>query len=438
MIKLSQDQRAALDAIRRRLAGRGSREASLSGAAGTGKTTMIKAIIADQGRQVMLLAPTGTAANRLAEVTGHETVTIHRALYGRPHEVRGEGRRDELRFGAPKVPDGAGPGTLVIVDEASMVGEKMANELRGVLRQAGSDLLWVGDHHQLPPVNQKPGVNLANATAILDQVHRQAEGSDVLALATAVRRGEAPDWGSYDRAKVGCQVGTLEHAVNWANGSRGRVLATATNKHRKRLNKLTRKSRGLSGPLHVGEQLLCRHNQHALGIMNGEPFTVAGIEQHEGLSEVCGTDVLWVTATTGQRMLVVPETFDAYRPRMSDRRIFKAVFSKVEAEAPSLAADVERYAVQATYGYARTVHSLQGHQVKGLGFVSCPSFLWGDWLTPQEKNQMRYTAITRATDEFQAFVMSEEPNYRKPKNPYPTLKPPQLRAPAWDTNGRTQ
>lgn len=176
----------------------------LRGYAGTGKTTLIGALVktlCELGRPVVLLAPTGRAAKVFAAHAAQEASTIHKVIY-RQETFNGEQTRFNLNFNRLK-------DALFIVDEASMLsGEHAADSLFGsgallddliefVYQREGCRLLLVGDTAQLPPVGdeESPALNANNLRAYglavgeidLTEVVRQHRGSDVLSGATHIR-----------------------------------------------------------------------------------------------------------------------------------------------------------------------------------------------------------------------------------------------------------
>ena len=172
-LTLDPSQDRAVDTILAALAQPRS-EATLAGAAGCGKSVLMAVVQAEWKGNVLLLAPTGKAVNRLAETTGETVTTIHSAVFRAVEERESDGRQSALVFGEPATPRGVSRRTLVIVDEASMVNERLAAVLRQVCFLVGARILWVGDHEQLPPVEGRWGARLDQPTACLEQVHRQA------------------------------------------------------------------------------------------------------------------------------------------------------------------------------------------------------------------------------------------------------------------------
>ncbi|GAB4292755.1 MAG: ATP-dependent RecD-like DNA helicase [Myxococcota bacterium] len=162
--------------------------AVITGGPGTGKTTIIKAVVElanSESNAVRLAAPTGRAAKRLSESANHPASTIHRLLEYNPHLNRYS--RDET---SPIEAD------LVIVDEASMIDLELFSALLRALNDK-TRLLLVGDVDQLPSVG--PGRVLADIIDIgyvsvtrLDTIFRQEEGGSIVVNAHRIKNGEMP------------------------------------------------------------------------------------------------------------------------------------------------------------------------------------------------------------------------------------------------------
>jgi len=154
----------------------------LDGFAGTGKTTLAKHFAESVNGPVFFAAYTGKAASVMAKKGCHGASTIHYLIY---RCVGEKGRRlmFELNSCSPIT-----SAVLVIIDEVSMVGERMARDLLSF----GVPVLVLGDPFQLPPVGNEDGFFMRGAPdVLLTEVHRQALDSPVLRLATDIREGRA-------------------------------------------------------------------------------------------------------------------------------------------------------------------------------------------------------------------------------------------------------
>ncbi|MCK6624094.1 MAG: AAA family ATPase [Anaerolineae bacterium] len=161
----------------------------LTGGPGTGKTSTVKAILRllqGKGKTALLAAPTGRAAKRLTESTGHEAKTIHRLLEVSP----GEGFKFQRNQDNPLECD------LLIVDECSMVDLMLMNNLLKAVHPA-SHLLLVGDADQLPSVGAGNVLRDIIASEVapvtrLNVIFRQAADSTIITNAHRINRGEMP------------------------------------------------------------------------------------------------------------------------------------------------------------------------------------------------------------------------------------------------------
>jgi exodeoxyribonuclease V alpha subunit len=162
--------------------------AVLTGGPGCGKSFTVRSIVElarAKRAKVVLAAPTGRAAKRLAELTGADASTVHRLLELRPG---GDAAYDKDR---PLDAD------LVVVDEASMLDLLLANKLVKAV-PPGAHLLFVGDVDQLPSVGAGEVLRdlLADQSPIpsvrLTQVFRQAQQSGVVTNAHRINSGQHP------------------------------------------------------------------------------------------------------------------------------------------------------------------------------------------------------------------------------------------------------
>lgn len=164
----------------------------ITGGPGTGKTTIINTIInifEDSDFKVAIAAPTGRAAKRITETSGHYASTVHRLL----EYYYSEGE-DTMKFG--KTGEDPLKYDVVIVDEASMIDLMLMQGLTEAIKP-GTRLIMVGDYDQLPSVGA--GNVLRDVieseyvhTVILKEIFRQAEESMIVVNAHRINRGEYP------------------------------------------------------------------------------------------------------------------------------------------------------------------------------------------------------------------------------------------------------
>ena len=165
----------------------------ITGGPGTGKTTIINTIInilEDSGLKTAIAAPTGRAAKRITETSGHYASTIHRLL-----EYYFSESENLMRFG--KTSEDPLDYDAVIVDEASMIDLMLMNGLVSAVRP-GTRLIMVGDADQLPSVGAGNVLkDIIDSEYVystkLTEIFRQAKESMIVVNAHRINKGEYPD-----------------------------------------------------------------------------------------------------------------------------------------------------------------------------------------------------------------------------------------------------
>lgn len=333
---------------------RGSRVLIVRGAAGTGKTTLVKALcprLEALGKHVALMAPTGRAALVLGKRTDRPASTIHSGIFNihdRPVEDRSG---NALKWIFPLKREPEVENTVFIVDEASMVGLDRHDNDRELLQFGSGSLLgdlveysgirtpgttnaliFVGDPFQLPPVGERcerpPALDegkLEELTGFrpdvveLDEVHRQSAGSGILAEATKIRKAlDSKDFNFFSLSPhpdvaVVPEGDIVEHFRPGTNID-DRIVVAFTNRKVREYNCYIRAALGRTCVLPTpGERLISLKNTRitlpsgeAVGFYNG--------------------DFLNVLDTQGETR----ELTGFYRPKDSEKSYeFKYVFQKM-------------------------------------------------------------------------------------------------------------
>lgn len=410
-ITLNDDQTSALDTLASWTHGpKDRRWHSLLGAAGTGKTTVLRharAVIGD----AIWTAMTGKAASRMRAAAGVPATTLHKALYGPPRidEDRGTVTFETLR--QPPY------GRTLVVDEASMITPTIAGHLATWVAQYGIRVLLVGDGYQLPPVITREEIKAGIAEDYTIFEHHPAvtltkvmrNGDSILVAATQLRqRGTLPN---HSAPTPGYEfvpdADPMARAVQaYLADPEDHALITWTNAARMNMNQAIRHQLGYGAtptPA-VGERLLVCKNSH--GILNGEVYEIA--DRYAG--DPVGPVPTWHFVTTcGQTIFAHGYNWDGVAPYLEDRDAWKAYRRAVDRRVQAFVrGDLEEAPepVPVTYGYVLTAHKAQGSEYRRVttvvpkrdlqtSFFHKPTRLPNGGTAPLSARWL-YTALTRA------------------------------------------
>ncbi|MDX1630728.1 MAG: ATP-dependent RecD-like DNA helicase [Thermoanaerobaculia bacterium] len=297
-IRLAPEQRRAVEESVR------SKVVVVTGGPGTGKTTLIQALVEIFGakrQRIELAAPTGRAAKRMTETTGLEAQTIHRLLEFTPRGMRFQ--RDSTN---PLDLD------LLVVDEVSMVDLSLAFSLLRALPDSAR-LILVGDADQLPSVG--PGNVLADLLASdvlpkvrLRRVFRQARESLIVTNAHRILRGKLPrlaagrssDFFYVERPEPAAALATIKELVGeripegfglepkadiqvLAPMRRGALGIENLNRELQSLLNPDGTPVGSgAGTLRVGDRVMQLRNNYTLEVFNGDLGVVESLDREEG------------------------------------------------------------------------------------------------------------------------------------------------------------
>jgi exodeoxyribonuclease-5 len=401
-ISLTEAQQKAVEIAkklsRRVLDGHGTSVGVLTGYAGTGKTTVIRAISNLVGSSVVL-APTGKAAMRVTEATGLPASTIHRWLYYPPPDEE----KGKVEWAIRPMAELAVPASnLIIIDEASMIDEKLWADILTAAKSIECSILCVGDSFQLPPVSDKDSTYFsvldpsfkADFRVELTEIIRQALDSPIIAASMLIRQGREdeafPLFYQYKSRQEFVEGADLFAANNC-------VTICHSNRARFSLNNAIRARRGYE-ELRVGEPLLVMRNCYKTNKFNGEitpfegwsritksPLKVTDKyrhtekETHFGVSKVEGLPVLLAEENLYGRMENV-----SYRAMT--KKALRQMGLDSKAKIPLLHANL---------GYALTCHKSQGSEWDKVLVHIEPQMSYHT----DECRRWLYTAITRAKTE---------------------------------------
>lgn len=296
----------------------------ITGGPGTGKTTIINTLISiveGSGLKAAVAAPTGRAAKRVMETSGHFACTVHRLLeffYDEETRYMAFGRNAEK----PLTQD------VVIIDEASMLDLLLAEALCNALKP-GTRLILVGDADQLPSVGA--GNVLADLidsefffTSALTHIYRQSEQSGIVINAHRINSGDYPKFGEDFRlVKADKHEEILRKIVDISSEipkerlqvltptKKGLIGSISLNEHlQKTFNPPSEEKDELkfgSTVFRVGDRVMQNKNDYQIeykvagnekalgkGVFNGEIGTVAAVDKEMKTVTVVYDDTRWV------------------------------------------------------------------------------------------------------------------------------------------------
>ncbi len=419
----------------------------LCGYAGTGKTTLISALVRTLGQlqyKVVLLAPTGRAAKVFSSYSGRSAYTIHKCIYR---------QKSILHSNVFTLSHNSLRNALFIVDEASMIangglsgfgsGALLDDLVEFVYSGDGCRMLLLGDTAQLPPVGEElsPALSVEYLRSMgldvtrveLTQVMRQTEGSGILTNATMLRILISSGMGSMPRIRltgfpdISVVTGeTLIETIETEYGAVGleeTIVLCRSNKRANIYNEgIRRRILYREDELNRGDLLMVVKNNYywreQVGkvdkellekldfVANGD---IAEIMRVGGVEEMYGFRFADVTLSFPDYdcefdVKILLDTLTSESPSLTkseNERLFEAVWNDYadigakRKRMEKLREDPYYNAMQVKYGYAVTCHKAQGGQWRTV-------FLDQGYTPPEGVNndyfRWLYTAFTRATE----------------------------------------
>jgi len=329
----------------------------ITGGPGTGKTTILKGILHIlnlQKKKVMLAAPTGRAARRMAEVCRFKASTIHRLLEIDP--ISGLFSKNEMN------PLEA---NCVIIDESSMIDNELASDLMCALKP-GTQLILIGDADQLPSVGpgnvlreilSSPDVNSVR----LSKIYRHNDQSDIAENAHRILAGHLPN----------TRDGSHFHYIQYKNSEEALSILSELSKNNE-LQVLTPMHKGILGTQNLNAFLQKILNFNAYG------FDYRG--------------VYW---QLGDPVMQLRNNYEKDIFNGDLGRITKVMppAKKIEADFDGKTVNIEGDEFEhLTLAYACTVHKSQGSEYKSVAVILDYSH------SIMLQRNLLYTAVTRAKE----------------------------------------
>jgi exodeoxyribonuclease V len=252
----SPDQERALKSATAWLRSRDRQVFKLFGYAGTGKTELAREVGAN-AKVVHYAAFTGKAAQVMRQRGCAPVSTIHKLIYNATYDA--VNNRYHCRLKSKQELNNI---SLIIVDEASMIGAPLARDLLSF----GIPILIIGDPGQLPPVNGT-GFFMQRPDAMLTRIHRQAANHPILRLADRVRRGQPLPRAGYQVGEVLRITGDIEDLTAYD------TILVGTNRSRRHYNQLRRRYSFRGNPK-ANETVVCLRNDYTVMLRcSMAPFT---------------------------------------------------------------------------------------------------------------------------------------------------------------------
>ncbi len=415
----------------------------LNGYAGTGKTTLIAALVdvlREVGIKSVLLAPTGRAAKVLTQYSGQTALTIHKRIYRERTNANYESKFS-LDLNKER-------GAIFIVDEASMLSDStgdgqifgsgsLLNDLISYVRQGKEcKLILVGDDAQLPPVGCDFSPALDRSVmehygevsyVSMDDVVRQSAESGILFNATMLRcmieneLYEVPrfrmDFPDIEAINGGELMEKLQDAYD--SGEReDTIVITRSNKRANRYNEgIRRYNLSAEEAIESGDMLMVvKNNYHYTERIENCPISfmangdIAYLKRIRRFEDFYGFHFADAILSFGDyndleiECKILLDTISSEAPSLTQEQCRK-LFDEVEKDYLDIKSKIKRFreirenphynAVQVKFAYAVTCHKAQGGQWKRVFIDKC---LFGD--EPMTRDMLRwlYTALTRATE----------------------------------------
>ncbi len=363
---LTRDQRDALQFVKNWYSGRGGspiwrKYIVISGAAGTGKSSLIQYIVRNLNvadEEVLCCAFTGKASLNLMRKGNHAS-TLHSSIYNCRRAQNGDPvftTKVSLSY------------KIIIIDEASMISEDVFNDILSF----GVPTIFIGDHCQLPPINGIFNI-MKHPDFVLTTILRQAKESPIIRASQLAIAGREIPFCEFEHFRKIHSDELDDDDLLWAD-----QIIVGRNSTRKALNQVSREIRRIKSDSPVeGERMIVLRNNPKQKIFNGQIVYLTSAplyNRNEEYFEAEWRDEL--------------ELLDPVVSLTASRKSFHFRLKDPYSEPPDL--PIHKY-VYLDFGYAISCHKGQGS-----GWEKVIVFDEDFGYDPDTKRRWLYTAITRA------------------------------------------
>lgn len=435
-MELSSDQQVALEGMLNFVQSPSQKVARLAGAAGTGKTSVLAEVA--KRFSAAVVTPTNRAAGVLRK-KGIAAATIHSQIYDtmvtslserirsieqaieaidtkedanevdlankerlaveliKVQHLLEESMDDEFMSFSLKDQNNLS-NRVVIVDEASMVGEELLDD---IVNSKPVCILLVGDSNQLPPVKDKPVFQGFNPDWTLTQQHRTSESSGILTVANAIIEHDIITAWRTAHDVEGVNTGNYNHhfpVLAQAQAESGELLEqkavwiTHTNRSRVGINNSLRLRMGLNDPMPLeGDILVTRKSIFCKPPGSNIPL----LEETPPGERPSGQNVMQIPNGTFARVAKVVQMRAKKRDQFGRLCTIDVDGTQINSflKEVDFHDDAQERMAPWQYAYCLTAHRAQGSEWDTVSIVGSPSLRR---LKEQERNQWVYTALTRA------------------------------------------
>jgi exodeoxyribonuclease-5 len=366
----------------------------LWGFAGTGKTTLAREVANNTKGRVLFASYTGKAAHVMRKSGCAGATTIHRLIYKPTSTFTCSKHPDVTKtemelngcMACPKCGHDLQPGPplfylnensdlrdaeLLIIDECSMVDARMALDLLSF----DVPILTLGDPVQLPPIDgegdAKGFFTSGDPDFMLTEIHRQARDNPIIRMSMDVREGKMLTVGTWGESRVA-------RMTNVPNGMNSNMVLVGLNRTRRGFNSHCRRQRGFKTPYPVvGDKLVCRQNDHNIGLLNG---TIWFVEHAKHVADRI-------------QLKITPEDDDGDGYGAIGVTTHQSFFDKRRVDWRQC-----RGCHEFDYSYALTVHTAQGSQWDNVVLMDQSMFF------RENCRRWLYTGITRAAERITVLI----------------------------------